>query len=339
MNPCNRTVFAFVLASLSAFRCAAEITFEPVGEEVSFQAADGIELHGDLILPERSGPHPIVVGLVGSGAYSYRDAWIEDHWPFWMDVSTQLSQLGIGILLFEKRGVQSTPGDWEKRTLQQRAEDALAAVRFARTLAGVDAKRIGVLGHSQGGWVAQIAAGMAPDEVRFLITFAGPATSVLEQVVDDRVTEYRCDGVGEDKIPRKRERYQGRVKRFPRGHLKTIIDYDPSLDLGRISQPMLAIFAEHDGLVWPDKNIRELRNAFSQSKNDALWIHTVPGANHAFLLGGPCDPLRLHDGPPTFHAAIRERSFLAAAGLVRASVSNSRDSEGSELHILPKRDP
>ena len=154
-----------------------------------------------------------------------------------------------------------------------------------------------------------IGASRAPDEVAFVITMAGPTIPVLEQVADDRESELRCDGLSEERVLSKRAKYERRVARFSMGHLRVIRDYDPAADLRKVMQPTLAIFAEQDALVWPDKNATLLQSAFEESGNRELWLHIVAGANHAFLLGGKCGPLKLQDGPPMFRDAIRDAGF------------------------------
>ena len=78
---------------------------------------------------------------------------------------------------------------------------------------------------------------------------------------------------------------------------------------------MIAIFGEHDELVWPSKNLELLRSAFAASGNQKLWTHVVAGANHAFLYGEPCQPLQGHDGPPAFQNALLDPEFFEASGL------------------------
>lgn len=311
------TLLASLLVSVVAVACSASqpAAFPDVGEIVTLDGGD-VALSASLLLPRGPGPFPAFVGLVGSGAYTYRDAWIDGHWAFWKELAEVLNAQGLGLLLLEKRGVAGSAGSWKERTLEQRAADALAAVRYLKGRKEVDPGRVGVVGQSQGGWVAQIAAARAPDEVAFVVTFAGPATPVLEQVVDDRESELRCDGLSPDVIVEKRTKYESRLRRFGgMGHLRRIRDYDPAADLREIRQPMLAIFGENDELVWPEKNVALLREAFSDSGNTRLWTHVVAGANHAFLYGEPCEALEGHDGPPAFESALLDPEFFEASGL------------------------
>ena len=59
-------------------------------------------------------------------------------------------------------------------TSEDLAADALAAVGFLRARAEVDPARIGLLGHSEGGLLAVMAAARSKD-VGFIILVSGPA--------------------------------------------------------------------------------------------------------------------------------------------------------------------
>lgn len=268
----TRWMLSIIVACVAmAICCSASepVVFPDVGQSLSLDAGD-VMLNASLLLPAGNGPFPAVVGLVGSGGYTYRDAWIEGHWPFWKELSDVLTERRIAVLLLDKRGVAGSEGSWKKRTLQERAADALVAVRYLRQRDDIDGARVGVTGQSQGGWVAQIAAASAPQDVAFVITFAGPATTVLEQVVDDRESELRCEGLSPDAIAKKRAKYEA-----------------------------LAL----------------LRSAFEASGNSRLFTHTLPGVNHAFLYGEPCEPLKGHDGRPSFEAALLNPGFFDAIGI------------------------
>src|SRR5690606_34204846 len=59
------------------------------------------------------------------------------------------------------------------------ANDALAAVRYLRSRADIDPARIGLIGHSEGGIVAPMAARRS-DDVAFIVLLAGPGVPFEE---------------------------------------------------------------------------------------------------------------------------------------------------------------
>jgi hypothetical protein len=132
--------------------------------------AAGIALAGTLAIPEGSGPHPAVVFLSGSGPQD-RDETILEHKPFAV-LADHLARHGIASLRSDDRGVGGSSGSVLLCTQEDFAADALAAVEFLKAIPEIDADRIGLLGHSEGGGVAPLAASRS-ESVRFLVLLAG----------------------------------------------------------------------------------------------------------------------------------------------------------------------
>lgn len=140
-------------------------------EEVSYEnRAAGIKIAGTLSLPAGDGPFPAVLLLTGSGAQDRNES-IMGHKPFWV-IADYLARRGVAVLRVDDRGVGGTGGNLIECTTADLADDALAGVEFLKTRKEVDAKRIGLVGHSEGGIVAPLAATKSPD-VAFVVLLAG----------------------------------------------------------------------------------------------------------------------------------------------------------------------
>lgn len=131
----------------------------------------GIRLSGTLTLPEGRGPFPALVLVSGSGAQN-RDEEIMGHKPF-LVIADYLARCGIATLRYDDRGVGASGGAFPAATTFDFADDALAAVSFLSGRPGIDPKRLGIVGHSEGGIVAAIAASRNP-LVSFIVMLAGP---------------------------------------------------------------------------------------------------------------------------------------------------------------------
>jgi dienelactone hydrolase len=318
---------------------------EPIGIEVRFPSgADTLD--GSLLLPPGPGPHPAVVAIEGSGGYSFRRHWRTGAVPFWKSIAEHLVGRGYAVLLFDKPGVHRSTGDWRRQRFEDRAREALAAVAFLAAWPGIDGGRIGLIGHSQGGWIAQLAAADAADRVRFLVTLSGPSVSVRQQVLDDNATEWDCArSVGFGRAVRSAGMRAGLwtlglVARVATpGYLARVINYDPRPALARITQPMLALFGGNDRLVYPETNVPRLRAEFGRTSGNAqLWVRVVRGADHGFGLyprcGGADVPPRF---APGFFAALDDPAFWGAVASGSAAAPRRGPGYAVSAQNLPRR--
>ena len=131
----------------------------------------GISLSGTLTIPRGEGPFPAVVLVTGSGAQN-RDEEILGHKPF-LVIADYLARRGIAALRYDDRGVGGSGGDFAAATTFDFADDALAAADFLAGQSRIDAKRVGVVGHSEGAIIAGIAASADPG-IAFIVMLAGP---------------------------------------------------------------------------------------------------------------------------------------------------------------------
>ena len=89
---------------------------------------------------------------------------------------------GIASLIYDRRGLGESSGDEQSAGLHDLADDAIAGVHRLQEQPEIDPRRIGAWGHSQGGWVAPIAAARSSD-VSFVIAQSAPAITPAAQEV------------------------------------------------------------------------------------------------------------------------------------------------------------
>lgn len=145
-------------------------------EEVTFNNGD-ITVAGTLTLPEDQGPFATVVLITGSGPQD-RNEELLGHRPF-LVIADALTRSGFAVLRTDDRGVGGTGGDLNQASYNDLASDVLAGLEFLKTRPEIDPKRIGLFGHSEGGYIAPIVATQS-DDVAFVIMMAGPSVSGLE---------------------------------------------------------------------------------------------------------------------------------------------------------------
>jgi uncharacterized protein len=142
----------------------------PYSEEEVVVQSGKIKLGGTLTLPKGDGPFPAVIFLTGSGAQD-RDETLFEHKPF-LVISDHLVKQGFATLRLDDRGVGKSAGILAYSTIDDLAGDAVAAFEFLK--ARKEIKRIGFLGHSEGGITAPLAAvRLGGTEAAFVIMLAG----------------------------------------------------------------------------------------------------------------------------------------------------------------------
>jgi hypothetical protein len=129
----------------------------------------GTALAGRLVMPAGTSKVPIVVLLHGAE----HESALTDYF-----LQRMLPAQGVGAFVYDKRGTGQSAGAYSQ-DFNLLADDAVAAMREARRLAGPRLGRIGYQAGSQGGWVAPIAANRAP--VDFVIVCFGLAVSVIDE--------------------------------------------------------------------------------------------------------------------------------------------------------------
>jgi uncharacterized protein len=158
------------------------------GKRIAFKIREttfhsrGTALAGRLVMPLGRSKVPVVILLSGSEQASALDT---------LFLQRLLPAYGVGAFVYDKRGTGRSAGTYTS-DFSLLADDAVAAMREARRLAGSGLTRIGYQGGSQGGWVAPIAANRA--HVDFVIVCYGLAVSVIDEDQEEVDIEMREKG-------------------------------------------------------------------------------------------------------------------------------------------------
>jgi pimeloyl-ACP methyl ester carboxylesterase len=142
-------------------------------------AAAKVKLAGTLTLPKSGGPFPAVLLITGSGPQD-RDETVMGHRPF-LILADHLTRQGVAVLRLDDRGVGASSGDFASAASDDFVSDAQAALAFLRARKDVDPKRVGLLGHSEGGVTGPLVAAKDP-AVAFVVLLAAPGVP-MEQLL------------------------------------------------------------------------------------------------------------------------------------------------------------
>lgn len=164
-------------------------------EEVTYTNGTAT-LAGTLTIPSGAGPFPAVLLLSGSGQQDRNnEISLAPGYRLFADLADALTRQGIAVLRVDDRGIGGSIGEVEKATTADFAGDARAGVSFLKSRPALDPHKIGLLGHSEGGNIAALAASGNAD-VAFAVLLAGPGVSGAEVLV--KQVERIAASTGED---------------------------------------------------------------------------------------------------------------------------------------------
>ena len=285
-------------------------------QEVSFCNGDAV-LKGTLATPENvSSQTPVLLMVTGSGLQN-RDEEFFEHKPFAV-IADALARQGIATLRYDDRGFGESTGDLANITTEDLKNDALAGVELLRK----QFKRVGILGHSEGGTIGLMLA--AEGKVDFVVSLAGMVVSgektLLEQnrwmlghsgypqeVVDRYCTalESLFDGLKAggnlepvtDGLPTELAKNLPVVKvQSGTPYMRHFLGLDLTDRLGKITCPVLALNGTKDRQVSSDENLNALRSGLAGRKE----IHAIDGLNHLFQHCNTGDTSEYKDIEETF---------------------------------------
>jgi pimeloyl-ACP methyl ester carboxylesterase len=232
---------------------------------VSFQGSGGITLHGTILDPVHAqGGRPGVVLVSGSGTGPRTETQPD---------AIAFAQQGLSALIYDKRSVGYSAF---QRNYSQLADDALAAVQTLRAHAGVDPKKVGIWGISEGGWVAPLAAARSAD-VAFVIVVGANAISPLQQQTWSVANTLHQEGVSGSLLNHAEPtmfRLVATVGIYQEAY------YDAAAVLRHVRQPLLGVWGSDDQSTPPGQNPPLFAQALQQGGNTHYTFRFFPGASH-----------------------------------------------------------
>jgi hypothetical protein len=259
---------------------------------------DEWKLPGTLTTPKGEGPFPAVVLVHGSGPND-RDESIEGTKIF-KDLAYGLSSRGIAVLRYAKRSKIYPQRFAPTATFtmnEETVDDAVRMAAFLRTRSSIDAGRIFVIGHSQGGYMAP-RIGKRDPKLAGLIVLAGNVRP-LEDLILEQI-EYLASLQGGRAVQQQAnldewlKRQVQEIKDFkpgqkvpsllpvPPAYLLDLQGYNPAALAGSLTMPMLILQGERDYQVTMQDFA--LWKAALGNRPNVSFISYV-NLNHLFIAG------------------------------------------------------
>lgn len=295
---------------------------DPVGplpyveEEVSFDGAPGVRLAGSLTIPDAArfpGPRALVILVSGSGPQDRNESLL-GHKPF-LIMADYLTRRGIAVLRYDDRGTAESTGRYKGSKLDDFANDAAGAYRFAESRGF---QRIGYLGHSEGGLILGKIYKTLKTAPGFMISLAGPAVSGKEVLLAQNKAIMLTQGYSPSAADQANtvnegiyqilldERDNGKAKAtlettyrtlgFPQAaadqQIATLLDpwfrdfltYDPQADLRLLPSvsPVLAVYGSLDVQVLSNQNAPVFETFLEEAAVPGSRVKVFEGKNHLF---------------------------------------------------------
>jgi uncharacterized protein len=281
---------------------------------LELRAANGeLSLAGTLHRPDGK-PRATVLMVPGSGPSD------RDNDVYFPTIRAGLLDRGIAAASFDKRGVGGSTGDWRDTGPAEQAADVAAQLACLRETPGVDPARLGLFGHSQGGWVVLEAAAADPS-VAFVITNSGPGVTMARQERFATEAHMTAAGAPAEAVAGALAAQDALIALVRGGaDIETVqaaaaedghgpgdaaelelvrrwLDHDPRPALERLTCPLLAIFGGKD-LVTPVGDSIAVFRAARAGRPGELHIEMLVGGNHRLQIG---EPPTLH---PAYHRTL-----------------------------------
>lgn len=276
--------------------------------------SDGISINGWLYLPLGNGKHPLIV-LTNGGGDGTRAIKSLSEW-----IAPILAHCGVAAFVHDKRGTGESGGVFIKTSNDDYAVDAGNCAQFLSTHPRIDSSRIGVLGGSEGGRVAVLAASRFPI-IKFVVSFAGTVVGA----VDDRINAQKgwltslnlpdsafnealdlhsrsirawASGNREEhekvnkEIVSLRKKYDASILPFTKEEMDTIpafavvlptwysLSRDYMSELKTFRKKWLAIFGQEDRVVPTEASVNNIIKYMEQSGNNDYKIVVIPSIGH-----------------------------------------------------------
>ena len=235
--------------------------------EVTFDnTTENFKLAGMLILPEGKGPFPVAVLIHGSGSSLRNSVW-------YLSVAKHLRDNGIAVLLPDKRGCEKSEGEWIGVDLEQLANDVTSAVEYIKNQHNFSYSMLGVVGMSQGGWIAPVAATKSND-INFVAVMSGSSVTMDEQLLHEEINNiapYTYRFIAKLLAPVATKM----IKKME--HIKPLVGFDPIPYWKRIEIPVFFGFGGDDKNVPVEACIERLK----ENKLNRFQIKTYPQGGHA----------------------------------------------------------
>jgi pimeloyl-ACP methyl ester carboxylesterase len=258
---------------------------------------NGFSLAGTISKPANAAGRLPAVILIGSTGAADRDE-MAFGIPIFGELADAVAEAGFVVIRYDKRGAGQSGGRTEAASLADFAADAKAVIKTMSERKDVDRRRIAVVGHGEGGWIAMTAAadndrvsavallataGITGQELNLYQVVHGlersgrpeserAATTALQKTIQQAVITGQGWEAPEISAAVRRQ--------ADTPYFQSFLTFDPAKPMRDLEQPILIVHGVLDTEVPPASADRLEALAKARRKSIPVEKVKVPGVNH-----------------------------------------------------------
>ncbi|MDR1847836.1 MAG: alpha/beta hydrolase [Bacteroidales bacterium] len=251
-------------------------------EEVEFinPKIPNYKFKGTLTMPKRGSNFPCVILISGSGIQN-RDEEIYGHKPF-LILADHLTKCGVAVFRFDDRGYHSSDPKLLSATTLDYVTDVEAAISAMKKHTKINKSRIGLLGHSEGGLIAQIIASK-DSTIKYTVLLAAPGLNGREVLRSQLEAIAKASDISQDSLSQLLAIQAKTLDKSTDKWTKTFLTLNPADYLQNMRQPTLILQGLKDLQIVADANLEAIKQNFGKKKgNNSLQVITFSECNHLF---------------------------------------------------------
>lgn len=282
-------------------------------EEITFQSGS-FKVVGDLKLPKGKGPYPVILFVHGDGPNNRTSG------VTYPPIMERMLRAGFATFAWDKPGTGESTGQIDRsRLFEQRSRIVLDAIAMIKERPDIDAKRIGLWGISQAGYIMPIVLSKSHD-VAFIVAVSCPGVAGVDQGAYLVAAQAVCAGLPEEDRKRvekllsvvERARtyeeyvsYKKKLAAFPALASLTKLGlrmrirpkeewhaddlngnyyWNPIEVIEKTKIPVLAFFGEKDTQIDPVQGAQAYREALERAGNQNFRVEFIPGVDHNLII-------------------------------------------------------
>jgi len=285
-----------VRADVAASTSRTQVFSNP-GDEAVMIPGLGFNIGATLTRPAvaAAGTRLPAVILLGGAGINDRDG-MSHGVPTLGQLAGAIARAGYLVVRYDKRGFGQSGGRAESSTLVDQAEDVRSVVKWLNERKDVDPKRLAVVGHSEGAWVAMLA-GARERKLAAVVSLAGSGSTGSELVLDQQQKALEQSSLSpQDRASRVALQKQIHAavvsgkgwegvppnvrKEADTPWMQSVLTFDPAKTLEDVRQPLLFVHGALDHEVEPSNAERLAEMARKDSKSKSVELVVVRGVNH-----------------------------------------------------------